>query len=303
MAKGEEEALVQCGREIGASEIDGIKDVCARFPALDRTELAWTICEHLGWTTATGALKLTASLKLLEKLEHQGRIRLPEKPAPLARHRSEPPRRTKQSNPGNRIRCGIGELGPVALEVVTSREAAGLWNEYVERYHYLGYKKPFGCVLRYFIVSKERRLGCLLMAGAAKSLGARDKWIGWSERQRLRNLPWLISNSRYLIFPWVQVKHLASHVLAQLARRVRADWEERWGYRPVLMETFVDPARYPGTCYRAAGWIHLGQTTGAGLVRPGCEYKTTRKMIYVKPLVGDFREQLCNEGLTGRVIE
>ena len=299
MAKGEEEALVQCGREIGASEIDGIKDVCARFPALGMDDLRAPWVDDSDWRP-----QAHSEFEVAGEARAPGTDTAAGEACPLARHRSDPPRRTKQSNPGNRIRCGIGELGPVALEVVTSREAAGLWNEYVERYHYLGYKKPFGCVLRYFIVSKERRrLGCLLMAGAAKSLGARDKWIGWSERQRLRNLPWLISNSRYLIFPWVQVKHLASHVLAQLARRVRADWEERWGYRPVLMETFVDPARYPGTCYRAAGWIHLGQTTGAGLVRPGCEYKTTRKMIYVKPLVGDFREQLCNEGLTGRVIE
>jgi len=172
--------------------------------------------------------------------------------------------RTERSDPRDKIGSELGQLGRVSLEVVTNKEATGLWNEYVERYHYLGYKKPFGCVLRYFIVSKERPLGCLLMAGAAKSLGARDRWIGWSERQRLRNLPWLICNSRYLIFPWVQVKHMASHVLGQLARRVRADWEGRWGYHPVLMETFVDPARYRGTCYRAANWLVLGRTTGRG---------------------------------------
>ncbi|HLC42429.1 MAG TPA: Druantia anti-phage system protein DruA [Methylomirabilota bacterium] len=303
MAESEEAGFLQSGREIGVQEIEHIREVSRGFPALSRKELAQTICEHWGWVTASGAHKVTACLKLLEKLEESGQIRLGGKRGGGPYRKKGPPVRTERSDPRDKIGSELGQLGRVSLEVVTNKEATGLWNEYVERYHYLGYKKPFGCVLRYFIVSKERPLGCLLMAGAAKSLGARDRWIGWSERQRLRNLPWLICNSRYLIFPWVQVKHMASHVLGQLARRVRADWEGRWGYHPVLMETFVDPARYPGTCYRAAGWIHLGQTTGAGLVRPGREYTTTRKMIYVKPLVRDFREQLCSDGLTGRVIE
>jgi len=303
MAKSEETGVVQCGREIGVEEIDGIKYVCSRFPGLSRGEVAQTICEHLGWVTGTGAPKRTACLKLLEKLEEQGRIRLPAKRESHLERKSAPPARTTRSKPGAEIRSELGELRPVALEVVLGKEEAGLFNEYVERYHYLGYRKPFGCVLRYFVVSGGQALGCLLMAGAAKSIGVRDRWIGWTERQRLRNLPWIINNNRYLIFPWVRVKHLASHVLAQLARRVRVDWEGHWGYKPVLMESFVDPARYQGSCYRAAGWSCLGQTTGRGLRRPGREYTTTRKMIYVKPLVGDFREQLCSQGLIGRVIE
>jgi len=163
----------------------------------------------------------------------------------------------------------------------------------------LGFKKPFGCRLRYFIFCESGPLGCILLAGAAKSMGIRDKWIGWSDENRLKNLPWIVNNTRYLIFPWINVKHLASHVLGQLARRVRDDWYERFGYRPLLLETFVDPAHYQGTCYLAAGWSHLGNTTGEGLRRPGREYKTTPKMLFAKPLVRDFREQLCCE-LKGR---
>jgi len=180
-------------------------------------------------------------------------------------------------------------------------KAKELWNEYVDRYHYLGYQRPFGCRVRYFVRSAGNALGCVLMAGAAKSLGVRDAWIGWSEQRRLQNLPWVINNTRFVLFPWVQVAHLASHVLGQLARRVRDDWEQRWGYRPVLMETFVDPARYRGISYQAAGWTLVGSTTGEGLRRPGRAYQTTPKLLYVRPLVEDFREQLCLAPLRGRI--
>lgn len=138
-----------------------------------------------------------------------------------------------------------------------------------------------------------------MLAGSAKSMGVRDKWIGWSDAVRLKNLPWIVNNTRMLIFSWVKVPNLASHVLGQLKRRVREDWHEYFGYRPLMLETFVDPAHFDGTSYRAAGWICLGATTGEGLRRPGREYKTTPKMLFVKPLVKDFREQLCSE-LKGR---
>ena len=183
---------------------------------------------------------------------------------------------------------------------VTEKAAQGLWNGYVARYHYLGYKKPFGYVQRYFIEAGSHRLGCILLSGPAKALTARDRWIGWSERQRLKNLPWVLNNSRFLIFPWVHVANLASHVLGQLVRRVGDDWEQCWGYRPVLLETFVDPAQFHGGCYRAGGWELLGRSTGEGLVRPGKRYKTTPKLIFAKPLQEDFRRVLCCEQLQGR---
>jgi len=143
-------------------------------------------------------------------------------------------------------------------------------------------------------------LGCLLFAGAAKALGIHDKWIGWEDNDRLRNLAWVINNTRFLIFKWVRVKALASHVLGQVGRRIREDWNERWGYRSVLMETFVDPGRYHGSCYKASNWEHLGMTTGKGLVRKGKKYTTTPRMIFVKPLAKDFRFLLCSDQLKGR---
>jgi hypothetical protein len=196
------------------------------------------------------------------------------------------------------VQATLSAVRPVGLERVGGCEETALWNGFVERYHFLGYKRPFGCSLRYFITSSRGRLGCLLVAGGARALRCRDEWIGWTAQQRLSNLPYLVNNSRFLLFPWVQVPHLASHVLGQLARQLRADWQQRWNYRPVLLETFVDPARHRGVCYRAAGWTVLGETTGSGLRLRGHSYRTNRKLILVRPLVDDFRERLLIEPQT-----
>ncbi len=301
LGQSEPSSVFCCGRGISSRELAELQETVELFRGLSRWELAQTICEHLGWVTATGANKVHACLNLLDKLEDKGVIRLPAKRRWQQRKTSKPVAQTDRSSAGNEISGKLADIAPVHLGVVLDKEKSSLFNEYVDRYHYLGYKKPFGCSLRYFIVSKQAILGCVLFSGAAKSLRARDLWIGWTERQRLQNLPWVVNNSRFLIFPWVQVNHLASHALGQVARRLRQDWYERWGYRPVLMETFVDPARFQGTCYRAAGWISLGKTTGKGLSRPGRVYTTTPKLIYVQPLVKDFRLKLCSDSLAGRV--
>jgi hypothetical protein len=238
----------------------------------------------------------------LDKLQSRGEIELPAKQSCKQRGPARPIRWTEQTAAQAQLRGALVQVQPVRLQPV-SQDAAQTkrWNEYVDRYHYLGYKRPFGCAQRYFIESARGVLGCVLTAGAAKCIGVRDGWIGWSEAQRLSGLPWVINNSRFVLFPWVQVQHLASHVLGQLARRVAQDYAQRWGYRPVLLETFVDPARYGGTCYRAAGWQLLGRTTGEGLRRPGRQYHSSPKLIFVRPLARDFRRQLCSEEpLAGR---
>jgi hypothetical protein len=290
--------LVACGREIGARDIENIKEVVGLCSGLSQEELAHTICEHLSLVTASGRHKMKGCLRLLEKLEDLGEIRLPAKRV-LKPQKSDIAWTTKTA-PRREINGELSDVGKVRLEVVSCKRKKALWNEYVDRYHMLGFKKPFGCRIRYFIVSGGGdELGCILLAGAAKSMGVRDKWIGWSDEIRLKNLPWVVNNTRYLIFPWVRVKHLASHALGRLKRRVREDWHEHFGYRPLLLETFVDPAHFDGTSYRAAGWIYLGNTTGEGLRRPGRKYQTTPKMLFVTPLTTDFRERLCGE-LKGR---
>ena len=208
---------------------------------------------------------------------------------------------TPRTNPRAGLVGELSEVGAVGLLVVQGQDQTRLWNEYVDRYHYLGYRQPMGCSLRYFIDSPAGLLGSILMAGGAKAIQGRDQWIGWNRQRRQQNLPWVINNTRLLIFPWVQIGQLGSHVLGQLARGVREDWQGRWGYGPLLMETFVDPGKFLGTCYRSGGWIELGMTTGRGLQRAGSVYESTPKRIYVKALGQDFRERLCGSPLEGRV--
>lgn len=303
MAEGVDAELIHVGRVIRAADVALIRETVELLPRLSRLELAKTLCEHLAWYTASGTYRTDACLGLLERLEARGLLCLPEKKATAVRRRTRSEVGSEAAAPGAALRGALGELGDVELRVVEGRGETECWNQYVARYHYLGYMPPAGYRLRYFVECAQGPLGCVLLAGAARALAARDQWIGWTRRQRLANLAWVVNNTRFLVFPWVEVEHLASQVLGQLARRVAEDWYVRWGYRPVLLETFVDPAQYRGTCYRASGWECIGQTTGQGLVRPGRQYQSTVKDIYVRPLVEDFREQLCAEGLVGRRVE
>ena len=297
-----ENAAVGGDQQITPEQLEAARQTVRLCSGLSRSELARTICEHWGWVTASGAHRVTACLKVLEALEDQGRVRLPGK-RPMARWKTDRASGsvlTPRTNPGALWVGELSDVGSVWLEVIQSPERGHLWKEYLERYHYLGYRQPFGCFLRYFIQSSTGLLGCILMAGAAKAIRARDEWIGWGRQCRQQNLPWVINNARLLVFPWVRIRHLGSHVLGQLAGRVQRDWQERWGYEPVLMESFVDPEKFPGACYQAAGWLLLARTTGRGLTRPGQLYKSTPKLIYVKSLAENFAEQLCGGPLPRR---
>ena len=175
------------------------------------------------------------------------------------------------------------------------------WDALMAKHHYLGFKSLVGPSMRYVAHLHGRWVALLGWAAAALKCTARDAWIGWPQALQWQRLHLIANNSRFLIFPWVRVKNLASHVLGQLWGRIRADWDERWGYSPVLMESFVDPRYYDGTCYKGANWEYLGMTTGEGLVRPGKSYRTSPKKIFVRALVRDFRELLCSDRLAGEV--
>ena len=304
MRKEGSRGVVRCGREISSQDIETARETVKLCCELSRAELAETICDHWGWVTASGAGKVTACLNVLEELERKGELQLPAKQKRPKTERVRGAEHTQRTAaPAEALAGKLADVSPVRLEIVEGRDQAKLWNEYLDRHHYLGYSKPFGCTIRYFIASERGLLGCTLVAGASRAIKARDEWIGWNKSRRQQNLPWVINNTRFLIFPWVEIRHLASHVLGQLSRRVQEDWQQRWGYEPLLMETFVDPAEFSGTCYRAAGWIELGRTTGQGLRRKGQAYTSTPKLIYVKPLSKDCRERLCAGPLQGRVVE
>jgi len=247
-----------CGRVVGKNQVSEIVEIVATFPKLTRAELANTICELFSWKRPTGKLKTVECRQFLERLDAKGIIRL-----------------------------------PACRERYAKRN---LWYEYIDRYHYLGYQLPFGAQLRYFIQSATKDgvfLGCLQFSSPAWKMAARDRWIGWSDEQRRDNLQKIINNSRFLLFPWVQVKNLASSVLALAVKTVAEDWYGCYGYRPVLMETLVDQRRFKGTCYKAANWVHLGATTGRGRMdRENKRQGMAVKEIYVYPLSKRFRQEL-----------
>ena len=292
---------VHCGREFSAAEIADLCATVAWLPGLPRQELAATLCEHLAWFTLSGTPKIHACQEFLERLQAAGLLELPPlRPARPARpDRPDRPDRPERLLPAVEpideapIHGPLQALGPVRLEIVRETMMAAQWDALVARWHPLGFQGAFGYRLRYFITADDRRLGCLLLAGAARAVAVRDRWIGWTVQARRENVPRVVNNSRFLIFPHVRVAHLASHVLGQLARRTRADWLDHWGFEPLLLETFVDPRHHAGTCYRAAGWQLLGTTSGRGLARPGQSYHSTPRQVWVKPLTLDCRASLC----------
>lgn len=283
---------VHCGREFSAAEIAELCATVAWLPGLPRQELAATLCEHLAWFTLSGTPKIQACQEFLERLQAAGLLVLP--PVRQARPvRAAPRAPAVEAMDEAPVYGPLAALGPVRLEVVRETALVAEWDALVARWHPLGFQGAFGYRLRYFIAAGDRRLGCLLLAGAARAVAARDRWIGWTAQARRENMARVVNNSRFLIFPHVRVPHLASHVLGQLARRTRADWVAHWGFEPWLLETFVDPRHYAGTCYRAAGWQLLGQTSGRGLARPGQSYQSTPRQVWVKPLCAESRDRLC----------
>ena len=284
------------GRRMTRREIAGIQETVGRFRALSRNELAMTICEHLNWDTPKGGYRISACLRMLEQLEGAGILTLPQKrdtgsgsPKPIVH--------TAASDPQPEITDSLSDLEPLSLQAADDAESKADWNELVDRHHPLGCPRPFGPSLRWFIVDRNgRRLGCLLFEAASRQLPDRDEWIGWSERERERRLHQVLGNTRFLVFPWVRVENLASRSLGMAMACVAQEWVDRHNCRPLLVETFVDPTRYDGTCYRAANWTHIGKTAG----RKSGRRKTPPKDILVFTLDPDFREVLTGRPKAAR---
>jgi hypothetical protein len=279
------------GRRFTRKQLARVQETVERFPRLSRTELARTLCEHLSWTTPNGKDKIESCLTLLEALEAHGVVTLP-----ASRVRQAPQRRIatfENDPPDPPIDDALSSIAPIRLEPVgSSGEERERWKAYLQTYHYLGYRQPVGAHLGYFVVSEPRqqRLGCLLFsASAAWALAPRDKWIGWEDMHRKKLLHLVLSNDRFLIFPWIHVANLASHALSLATKQIGDHWLQAYGYRPVLIETFVDPTHFTGSCYRAANWQFLGQTQGRGRLAPEHEGRTSKKLIFVYPLQSDWQ--------------
>lgn len=291
-------ALTFKDRRFTASELQLIQEIVATCTGLSRQELANTVCELLDWRRPNHGLKTWEARDLLAALDAAGHPRLPP-PRPAGRPRGSRTGvpRTGQADPQPTLTGTARDVAPVTLRRVRRPEDRRLWRELVDRYHPQGHRVPFGAHLRYLIAIARPPavIGCLQLSSPAWTMAPRDRWIGWTDPARRRHLQRIVNQSRFLLVPWVEVNNLASAVLAQMARAFPADWQRAYGVQPVLLETLVEAGR-PGTCYRAANWIALGQTTGRGRQdRHHRREGLAPKQVFVYPLVPGAREILRGE--------
>jgi hypothetical protein len=288
-------SLSFCGQELSSDEIQLVRDIVHDFPSLSLSELSKTICELLDWRRPNGALKNRECYTFLQQLRDRGLL------SSLPTIRTTSPRGPRavvlndQSDPQTSVTGTVGDFLPLELHLIGNSADRALFKQYIDRYHYLGYRVPFGAQLRYFVRScnlPERILACLLFSSAAWKMAPRDRWIGWSNSARRSNLSLVVNNSRFLILPWIHIRELASKILSLAAQRITKDWFCFYRVQPLLLETLVDPTRFAGTCYRAANWIHVGTTQGRGRMDRYQEVVPNPKDIFLYPLLPNSRELL-----------
>lgn len=287
--------LTFCGRELKAEELDVIRQITREFSTLSVTELAHTVCELLQWRRPNGGLKSRECYLFLLALHSRGW--LPWLSPPPKKLRPRAAVWDELSDVQASIAGSIGDYLPLQLQLLDNSQDRSLFRQYIQRYHYLGYKVPYGAQLRYFIRSLEPPrpiLACLLFTSAAWKMAPRDACIGWNQTVRQTNLPLVVNHSRFLILPWVRVPNLASHILSLASRQLPHDWLAAYRVQPVLLETLVDATRYHGGCYRAANWTEVGLTQGRGRMDFGGKAQGVRKHIFLFPLHRHWRERLCD---------
>ena len=283
------------GRRFTRKQLAQVQETVHMFQNLSRKELSLTICEHLNWKTPNGQLKVNSCLTLLDKLEAYNIVKLPPKRKSKKPVRHIPAFKDKPDT--TPVNGTLDSIGHIALQPIKTKEDRELWKAYLQTYHYLGYKHPFGSHLGYFVVSekKQQKLGCLLFsASAAWALAPRDELIGWEKKHKQKTLNHIISNNRFIIFPWVNVPNLASQALSLATKRIQNDWLKSFGYKPVLIETFVDTTKYHGTCYQASNWQYIGKTKGRSRFDKKHDRKGTIKDIYIYPLESGWQNVLTN---------
>jgi hypothetical protein len=281
------------GRKITAHDISTVKNLIKTNPSWNRTRLSKELCDLWGWERASGQSKDMACRSLLRKLEQLGYIQLPE-----GKHKNDSPLRRNGGQPVLHskipIQGPLKSLSPIGVQVVENGYPLKLFKYFISAYHYLGWSGPVGENLKYlFLDNQERPLGCMMFGAAAWKVQPRDTYIGWDSGVRKRNLSFVVNNNRFLILPWVNVVHLASHILGKVCRRINQDWQEKYHHAIYLAETFVEKERFHGTCYKAANWVHVGVTKGRGKLDSKKQYLLPVKNIWLYPLDISFREKLC----------
>ena len=283
------------GRVIDQSAIAVIRRIISANPCGSRRFISQELCRSWNWRQANGALKDMVCRSLLLLLESKGWVQLPppkcKLPNPLA-NRKPPDRVAVDQTP---IHGSIDALFPIHLKQVRRTPQEKLCNSLINEHHYLGYSQPVGEHLKYVAFSHGRPIACLLWSSAPWYIGVRDRFIGWDITTRKNNLHLIAYQSRFLILPWVQIPHLASHLLALNRRCISTDWEKIYAHPVHLLETFVDTQRFRGTCYKADNWQLAGETTGRGKLSKSQKAILPKKAVYLYPLSKDFRQQLCQE--------
>ena len=283
------------GRAISAEELDVIHDLITQHPQASRWRLSKLLCEAWHWRHANGSLRDVYARGFMLALHRGGHITLPERKQPPRKHPGQRRQPATDILVDRRpIRAALSELEALRFRQVRRRGEEPIFDGLIESYHYLGYTQPVGEHLKYLVYAGDRPVACLAWSSVPWHMGPRDRFIGWRPAVRRRNLHLLAYNTRFLILPWVQVRHLASHVLGRMARRLSADWEALYGHPIYYLETFVDRERFAGTCYRAANWQCLGQTTGRGIKDKVHKVTLSIKDVLGYPLRKDFRRKLCS---------
>jgi hypothetical protein len=284
------------GRAILEEDLVFIRNLIAEHPGATRSDLSRRLCEAWNWRQHNGELRAMIARGLLLALHRGGLVTLPppSRPAPnnvIARR--PPPLVTIDQTPLSTRLC---ELAPLEFRQVRRSAEEKLFDSLIEEHHYLGYVRPVGAHLKYLVTAASGRpIACMAWSSPPRHLGPRDRFIGWSKEARRRNVHLLAYNTRFLILPWVEVPHLASHVLGRMARLLSRDWERFYGHPVYFLETFTDPSRFRGTCYLAANWVRLGRTTGRGHNAPTKKPRVAVKEILAYPLTKRFRELLGSE--------
>lgn len=281
-----------CGRLFTTEEMEWIRQLVASEPPLNRAQLSRRVCSELHWLRPDGRSKEMSCRVAMLRMQRDGLITLPRPEKGNGNGRTRP-RLTTASDPKTPLSLSASELGPLVFRPVDTPPDSVLWNELIERYHYLGYKPLPGAQIRYLVFGRGHLLAALGFGAAAWKVAPRDQLIGWTADQRRANLHRIVNNARFLILPWVAVRNLASRILAASAKGLPCDWKSRYGYQPCLLETFVERDRFRGTCYRAANWIHVGQTQGRGKLDRRHRHPLPVKYVYLYPIHKHFRQKLC----------
>ncbi len=278
-----------CGRDFTRAEINWLQQLIKDRPEINRTKISILLCRKINWLKPDGGLKDMSCRVALLRMERDGHFTLPA-------------RQGKHTKPYKKIRTLWAMEQPMVTKkagefdlvlTVVDKKSSALWNEFIDRYHYLGYKTLPGAQLRYFVKSEGQILALLGFGAAAWKTAPRDTYIGWDKPTRKKNLHLVVNNARFLILPWVHSKNLGSKILSLASKQICSDWEQRYNYRPVMLETFVEKQRFKGTCYKAANWVGVGETRGKGKLgnRDG---EVPIKSVWLYPLCSDFRQQLSD---------